>query len=83
MMIGPAQMQISALDYNSYVGVIGVGRIKRGRMKPNMQVIVAGSDGSKRKERILQVTGYVGLERVDVEEAQGWRYQFLYNRGTR
>ena len=67
---GPAQMQISALDYNSYVGVIGVGRIKRGRMKPNMQVIVAGSDGSKRKERILQVTGYVGLERVDVEEAQ-------------
>ena len=67
---GPVQMQISALDYNSYVGVIGVGRIKRGRMKPNMQVIVAGSDGSKRKERILQVTGYVGLERVDVEEAQ-------------
>ena len=67
---GPAQMQISALDYNSYVGIIGVGRIKRGRMKPNMQVIVAGSDGSKRKERILQVTGYVGLERVDVEEAQ-------------
>ena len=67
---GPAQMQISALDYNNYVGVIGVGRIKRGRMKPNMQVIVAGSDGSKRKARILQVTGYVGLERVDVEEAQ-------------
>ena len=67
---GPVQMQISALDYNSYIGVIGVGRIKRGRMKPNMQVIVAGSDGSKRKERILQVTGYVGLERVDVEEAQ-------------
>ena len=67
---GPAQMQISALDYNSYVGVIGVGRIKRGRIKPNMQVIVAGSDGSKRKARILQVTGYDGLERVDVEEAQ-------------
>ena len=67
---GPAQMQISALDYNSYVGVIGVGRIKRGRIKPNMQVIVAGSDGSKRKARILQVTGYDGLERVDVKEAQ-------------
>ena len=67
---GPAQMQISALDYNSYVGVIGVGRIKRGRMKPNMQVIVAGSDGSKRKARILQVPGYAGLERVDVEEAE-------------
>ena len=67
---GPAQMQISALDYNNYVGVIGIGRIKRGKMKPNMQVIVAGSDGSKRKARILQVTGYEGLERVDVEEAQ-------------
>ena len=67
---GPAQMQISALDYNNYLGVIGVGRIKRGRMKPNMQVIVAGSDGSIRKARILQVTGYDGLERVDVEEAQ-------------
>ena len=67
---GPTQMQISALDYNSYVGVIGVGRIKRGRMKPNMQVIVAGTDGSKKKARVLQVMGYKGLERVDVKEAQ-------------
>ncbi|MDC0072173.1 translational GTPase TypA [Gammaproteobacteria bacterium] len=67
---GPAQMQISALDYNSYVGVIGIGRIKRGRMKPNMQVVVAEADGSKRKAKILQVMGYDGLERLDVEEAQ-------------
>ena len=67
---GPTQMQISALDYNSYVGVIGVGRIKRGKMKPNMQVIVAGTDGSKKKARVLQVMGYQGLERVDVKEAQ-------------
>ena len=67
---GPAQMQISALDYNSYVGVIGIGRIKRGKMKPNMQVVVAEADGSKRKAKILQVMGYDGLERVDVEEAQ-------------
>ena len=67
---GPTQMQISALDYNSYVGVIGVGRIKRGKMKPNMQVIVAGTDGSKKKARVLQVMGYKGLERVDVKEAQ-------------
>ena len=67
---GPAQMQISALDYNSYVGVIGVGRIKRGKMKPNMQVIVAATDGSKRKAKVLQVMGYDGLERVDVKEAQ-------------
>ena len=67
---GPAQLQISALDYNSYVGVIGIGRIKRGKMKPNMQVVVAGADGSKRKAKVLQVMGYDGLERVDVEEAQ-------------
>ena len=67
---GPTQMQISALDYNSYVGVIGVGRIKRGKMKPNMQVIVASTDGSKKKARVLQVMGYQGLERVDVKEAQ-------------
>ena len=67
---GPAQMQVSALDYNSYVGVIGIGRIKRGKMKPNMQVVVAEADGSKRKAKILQVMGYDGLERVDVEEAQ-------------
>ena len=67
---GPAQMQISALDYNSYVGVIGIGRIKRGKMKPNMQVVVAEADGSKRKAKILQVMGYDGLERLDVEEAQ-------------
>lgn len=67
---GPAQMQISALDYNSYVGVIGIGRIKRGKMKPNMQVVVAGADSSKRKAKVLQVMGYDGLERVDVEEAQ-------------
>ena len=67
---GPAQMQISALDYSSYVGVIGIGRIKRGKMKPNMQVVVASADGSKRKAKVLQVMGYDGLERVDVQEAQ-------------
>lgn len=67
---GPLQMQISALDYNSYVGVIGVGRIKRGKLKTNDQVVVVGRDGSKRKGRILQVMGYHGLERVEVPEAE-------------
>jgi GTP-binding protein len=67
---GPLQMQISALDYNSYVGVIGVGRIKRGRLRTNEQVIVVGKDGSKKKGRILQVMGYHGLERIDVPEAE-------------
>ena len=67
---GALQMQISALDYNSYVGVIGIGRITRGKIKPNEQVIVVGSDASERKGKVLQVMGYNGLERVEVEEAQ-------------
>ncbi len=67
---GPLQMQISALDYNSYVGVIGVGRIKRGKIKTNEQVVVVGRDGSKKRGRVLQVMGYHGLERVEVPEAE-------------
>jgi GTP-binding protein len=66
---GEFQMQISALDYNSYVGVIGVGRITRGSVKPNAQIVVASADGSTRKGKVLQVMGYHGLERVEVEEA--------------
>ena len=69
-MSGPLQMQISALDYNSYVGVIGVGRITRGVLKPNEQVLVVNSDGDSRKGRVLQVMGYSGLERIDVAEAE-------------
>lgn len=65
----PFQMQISALDYNSYVGVIGVGRITRGTLKPNQQVIVAGADGKQRKGKVLSVMGYLGLERVEVSQA--------------
>ena len=67
---GPLQMQISALDYNSYVGVIGVGRITRGTLSPNSQIVVVNSEGSVRKGRVLQVMGYLGLERVDVESAE-------------
>ena len=67
---GGFQMQISALDYNSYVGVIGVGRITRGNVKPNEQVVIVGADGKNRKGKILQVMGYHGLERVEVESAQ-------------
>ena len=67
---GPLQMQISALDYNSYVGVIGIGRISRGKVKPNEQVVVIDSENSERKGKILQVMGYNGLERVEVSEAQ-------------
>ena len=67
---GPLQMQISALDYSSYVGVIGIGRISRGKVKPNEQVIIAGPDKTERRGKILQVMGYDGLERIEVQEAQ-------------
>ena len=67
---GPLQMQISALDYNSYVGVIGIGRITRGKIKPNEQVVVVNTNSSERKGKVLQVMGYNGLERVEVPEAQ-------------
>ena len=66
---GPFQMQISALDYNSYVGVIGIGRIRRGKARSNQQVIIINSDSTERKGRILQVKSHLGLERMDVEEA--------------
>jgi GTP-binding protein len=66
---GGLQMQISALDYDSYVGVIGVGRITRGTLKPNQQVIVKSADGAERKGKVLNVKGYMGLDRVDTELA--------------
>ena len=66
---GPLQMQISALDSNSYVGVIGIGRITRGSLKTNENVVVIDRDGNERKERVLQVMGHQGLERVQVDSA--------------
>ncbi|MGD2052890.1 MAG: translational GTPase TypA [Gammaproteobacteria bacterium] len=67
---GPFQMQISTLDYNSYVGVIGIGRIKRGKVKANTQVRIIDREGGIRSGRILQVLGFHGLERVERSEAQ-------------
>ena len=66
---GPFQMQISQLDYSSYVGIIGVGRIKRGTVKTNQPVTIVGADGSKRTGRIGQILGYLGLQRSEVGEA--------------
>jgi GTP-binding protein len=65
----PFQMQISALDYNSYVGVIGIGRVTRGTVKNNQQVIIVDRDGKERKGKILQVKSHLGLERIDVDQA--------------
>ncbi len=66
---GPLQMQISQLDYSSYVGVIGVGRVTRGSVKPNQQVTVVGSDGKTRNGKVGTVMGYLGLERHEVTQA--------------
>ncbi|HEY5718844.1 MAG TPA: translational GTPase TypA [Gammaproteobacteria bacterium] len=66
---GPFRMQISTLDYSSYVGVIGIGRIARGTVKRNMPVTVVAADGGRRSGRILQILGFQGLERREVEEA--------------
>ncbi|MDO7651205.1 MAG: translational GTPase TypA [Gammaproteobacteria bacterium] len=66
----PFRMQISALDSNSYVGVIGIGRITGGSVKPNARVIVVDKDLKERKAKILQVLGHHGLERVEIEEAK-------------
>ena len=67
---GPLQMQISALDYNSYVGVIGVGRVKRGKIAVNAQVKVIDHEGKVRNGKVLKIMGYMGLERVEVPQAQ-------------
>jgi GTP-binding protein len=67
---GPFQMQISQLDYNSFLGVIGIGRIARGRVKANTPVVAVGADGKKRNGRILKIMGHHGLQRVEVQEAE-------------
>jgi len=66
----PLQMQISALDYNSYVGVIGIGRITRGKVRTNQSVIIVDRNGKQRKGKILQVKSHLGLDRIDVPEAR-------------
>ena len=68
-MDGQFQMQISALDYNNYLGVIGVGRIQRGSVKVNQRVVIIGSDGKQRTGKIQKIQGHLGLERIDQETA--------------
>ncbi len=67
---GPFQMQISALDYNNFLGIIGIGRITRGRIKANSPVTSIDAEGKRRNGRILKLMGHHGLHRVEVEEAQ-------------
>ncbi|PZQ12041.1 MAG: translational GTPase TypA [Rhodanobacter denitrificans] len=67
---GPFQMRISQLDYNNYVGLIGIGRIQRGKVRTNMPVAILDREGKKRSGKVLQVLGFMGLERREVAEAQ-------------
>ena len=66
---GPFQMQITSLDYSSFVGAIGIGRIERGVAKKNMQNVLVAPDGSKRNVKIVQLLGFSGLERHEVNSA--------------
>ncbi len=68
--VGPFQMRISQLDYNNYVGLIGIGRIQRGKVRTNMPVSVVDREGKVRQGKILQVLGFMGLERREVAEAE-------------
>ncbi len=67
---GPFQMQVTSLDYNSYVGVIGIGRIQRGTIKTNSPLTVINRDGTRRNARMLQIFGFHGLDKVEVAEAR-------------
>jgi GTP-binding protein len=67
---GPFQMRISSLDYSSYVGVIGIGRVQRGSVRPNQQICVVDCEGRQRNARVLQVLGFHGLKRIEVDAAQ-------------
>jgi len=62
----PLQLQVSALDFNSYQGVIGIGRVVRGKIGKNQQVVIASPDGTERKGKVLQCFGFMGLDRVEM-----------------
>jgi len=66
----PFQLQVSQLDYNPYMGIIGIGRIKQGKIKTNTPIKAIDINGNIRGGRILKILGFNGLERVEVPEAQ-------------
>src|SRR5690348_9327688 len=67
---GPFQMRISNLDYSNYVGIIGTGRVQRGKVRTNMPVAIIDREGKKRNGKVLQVLGFMGLERREVAKAE-------------
>ncbi len=66
----PLQMQITALDYSSFVGAIGIGRITRGTIKKNQQVVVVGADGVEKKAKIANLQGFLGLDKIDTNSSE-------------
>jgi GTP-binding protein len=66
---GPFQMRVTTLDYNTYVGLIGIGRVQRGSVKPNQRITAIDRHGEKRNAKVLQVLGFRGLERKEVQQA--------------
>src|SRR5699024_1423291 len=66
----PLQFQVSLLDYNDYVGRIGVGRIFRGKIRVGEQVVVMKNDGTTKSFRVTKLFGFIGLKRIEVEEAK-------------
>ncbi|PHM36265.1 ribosome-dependent GTPase TypA [Xenorhabdus innexi] len=67
---GPFQMQISQLDYNNYVGVIGIGRIKRGTVKPNQNITLIDSEGKTRNGKVGKVFSHLGLDRIESDKVE-------------
>lgn len=67
---GPFQMQISSLDHSNFLGTIGIGRIQRGKIKTNTPVVIMDKDAKTRQGRVLQILGYMGLDRTEVPEAK-------------
>ncbi|MBC8946440.1 ribosome-dependent GTPase TypA [Xenorhabdus indica] len=67
---GPFQMQISQLDYNNYVGVIGIGRIKRGTVRPNQNITIIDSEGKARNGKVGKVFSHLGLDRIESDKAE-------------
>ena len=66
---GPLQLQVSSLDYNPYVGVLGIGRVARGRVDTNSPITIVRPDGSTRAGKLLELYGFDGLERNRIEAA--------------
>src|SRR5699024_10246187 len=66
----PLQLQVTLLDYNDYVGRIGVGRVTRGTIKVGDRVVVMKQDGSEQSFRVSKLFGFIGLKRIDIKEAK-------------